>query len=47
MSAITLANAARWNLHMAERAARKGNKREAERLRANARQCLERIKGLS
>jgi hypothetical protein len=42
MNAITLANAARWNLQMAERAARKGNK-----VRENARQCLERLKVLS
>jgi hypothetical protein len=47
MNAITLANAARWNLQMAERAARRGNKHEAARLRENARQCLERLKVMS
>jgi hypothetical protein len=44
MNAITLANAARWNLETAERVAKRGNKREAARLRANARRCLERLK---
>jgi hypothetical protein len=44
MNAVTLTNAARWNL---EKAAKCRNKRDAERLRANARRCLERLKDLS
>jgi hypothetical protein len=56
MNAVTLTNAARWNLDQAERVAKRGNKREADRMiakldadrhRANARQCLERLKDLS
>jgi hypothetical protein len=46
MNAVTLANAARWNLDKAKLVA-KWNKREAERLRANAQQCLQRLKDLS
>jgi hypothetical protein len=47
MNAITLYDAARWNLHMADRAVKKkGDKREAERLRANARSCMRRLKDL-
>jgi hypothetical protein len=47
MNAVTLANAARWNLDKAKLVAKRGNKREAERLRANAQRCLERLKDLS
>lgn len=44
MTAIALANAAQWNL---AKAAGCRNKRDAERYRANAQQCLERLKELS
>jgi hypothetical protein len=56
MTPVTLYNAARWNLHMAHRAEkrstksetdRRANKREAERLRATAKQCLQRLKEMS
>jgi hypothetical protein len=56
MNAITLYNAARWNLNMAHRVERRStkseaerfaNKREAERLRATAKQCLQRLKEMS
>ena len=31
MNAVTLTNAARWNLDQAERVAKRGNKRDAEK----------------
>jgi hypothetical protein len=40
MTTVTLTNAARWNLDKAKLVAKRGNKREAERLRANAQRCL-------
>ena len=56
MNAVTLTNAARWNLAKAKHVQTRGtkseaqrlnNKREAERLRANAQRCKQRLKELS